>query len=546
MCKTPKYLTDSHGIRRYVPCGYCSECRSARVNNVALRAIGEGYLCKRKKGRAFFMTFTFNSLYLPQISFIYRNAQKTIPCFSRKYVKDFLKRLRKRLVEHDACATLKYVFVSEHGSRRGRPHHHSLFYLYGSSLSNIEFADLVRQEWSVNVGTNRKPVYESLGFIKCDYCRDTVASSRYCVKYISKDFGFEKATDYYGNTSAKSKQLRNELDSSTHFYKACLYNGAEMFYDTYFDTTQDGEAVPLSRVVCMRGIKHVLKTGKLKPFVQYEPCMFKDGKVQYEPIIHDDYWCFEESEVADFTTHNFYLTSKDLGFEWLLEQIDETALERASITLVGVKNGKQREYTYQLPSYLFKKLTQDSVDVMSVLPLKSLDKKQFKTKSYERVFFHNRKSLAANSKRVSDKCDKLARKVIQYSAEHNRETIPLDIWRTYLVRLYQANGFLIPKDYGLSPSLEKYLIPIDDEYNFISYNKYSCAYFGNSCIDTVQEINTELNTLLDPERKMFMILHDYFNDPLKKTFEMKMFAARILKIEAEKQIINDLYNTDYE
>lgn len=118
------------------------------------------------------MAFTFNSLYLPRISFIYYHEQKTFSCFSRKYVKDFLKRLRKRLVEHDADASLKYVFVSEHGSLRGRPHHHSVFYLYNSSLSNLEFADLCRQEWSVNVGTNRKPIYESLGFIKCDYCRD--------------------------------------------------------------------------------------------------------------------------------------------------------------------------------------------------------------------------------------------------------------------------------------------------------------------------------------------------------------------------------------
>lgn len=140
-----------------VPCGYCSECIKTK----------QMYLIQRVQMESldkyvFFATLTYDKEHLPSVV--------TSSGYDIKYadwhdLQNCLKRLRKSF-----SRPFKYLAVSERGSSRGRPHFHILFFVpkYESDLLSLpytlekELYDKLRFNWSRNVGTNRKPIYEPL------------------------------------------------------------------------------------------------------------------------------------------------------------------------------------------------------------------------------------------------------------------------------------------------------------------------------------------------------------------------------------------------
>lgn len=90
-----------------LPCGKCTECRSARAVEWAIRAKHEIALHNENS----FLTLTYNNESLPS-NFI-----------DKEPFQKFMKRLRKH-----AKSPLRYMVSHEYGSKTKRPHHHAIIF----------------------------------------------------------------------------------------------------------------------------------------------------------------------------------------------------------------------------------------------------------------------------------------------------------------------------------------------------------------------------------------------------------------------------------
>lgn len=149
--------TDSAYIA--VPCGYCSEC-------IALKQIGMIERCQMEstKNRFYFCTLTYRNEVLPETV---TSSGYTLNYPDFLHIELMLKRLSKYY------PSLRALFVSEYGGLRSRPHFHGLLAFPKSELKDFnaclsferELHDRVFNCWSVNVGSDRHPVY----FHNCEY-----------------------------------------------------------------------------------------------------------------------------------------------------------------------------------------------------------------------------------------------------------------------------------------------------------------------------------------------------------------------------------------
>lgn len=185
------YLHDCVSTKIQVPCGHCKECLNTRQSAFAVRCDIESL---KYISVPFMLTITYDNAHIPRFvkvgdildDFAYPNW---------KHVQDMMKRLRifiarnpdsnlsKLLVpfrhvqvrgRDRLLPPFKYVFVSEFGKNHLRPHFHALIY-FRSPYSrrddrfeiwrhNVEiaFGDWFKNNWSINVGTRKEPVYDLL------------------------------------------------------------------------------------------------------------------------------------------------------------------------------------------------------------------------------------------------------------------------------------------------------------------------------------------------------------------------------------------------
>lgn len=148
--------TDSAFIR--VPCGVCSECISLRQSNIVAR-------CRvlSMDHYIFFCTLTYNNESLPRLNV----NGRSIAYADYHDVQNMLKMLRK----HDITGrNFKYVFVSERGTERGRPHFHGLIFIPrhpgDDSIYPARLELLLRRHffkhWRRNYGSTRNPDWRPL------------------------------------------------------------------------------------------------------------------------------------------------------------------------------------------------------------------------------------------------------------------------------------------------------------------------------------------------------------------------------------------------
>lgn len=151
----PYYLT--------VPCGKCPECCNNSCNEWFTRSYFEW---TEHPVSTFFYTLTFNEEHLPHFM--------NIPCFNKKLVQKFIKRLRARLAP---SRTLKYLITSEFGETYGRPHHHVEFFV-SEWINPFQFYKLVEECWTYGFVKPGKNVGQV----------NNMNALRYVTKYITKDF----------------------------------------------------------------------------------------------------------------------------------------------------------------------------------------------------------------------------------------------------------------------------------------------------------------------------------------------------------------------
>lgn len=161
MCLSPltiKNYKDIHGKGTgyiTVPCGHCEQCLRNKQNYIVQRCqlLSKDHYC-------YMCTLTYNDDHLP---FFILNGQK-FSYASVKHVQNLFKLLRKYF-EYP----FKYLCVSERGKLRHRPHWHILFFVPYKNFDNIDalnierqLSNLVLKYWCINIGSTRKPIYESL------------------------------------------------------------------------------------------------------------------------------------------------------------------------------------------------------------------------------------------------------------------------------------------------------------------------------------------------------------------------------------------------
>lgn len=196
MCTSPitiynnsKYVNlHSFDVKRTVPCGYCWQCQLAKQSEIALRSYYEWQESLSLGSYAYWDTLTYREDKLPSVL--------GVPCFKKKDVQIFIKRLRDDLkakykIKRDA---FRYLVVGEYGGKFRRPHYHIIFFnkFPRWKCDVYQFHDLIYRNW-----------YEMNGItdIKHGYIPDQLeiksnAGLLYVTKYLYKDAGlFAKLRD---------------------------------------------------------------------------------------------------------------------------------------------------------------------------------------------------------------------------------------------------------------------------------------------------------------------------------------------------------------
>lgn len=151
----------SDTLSRYirVPCNHCSECIALRQSSVVQR-------CRTLSldHYIFFCTLTYSNEMLPKIT---TSSGYTISYVDISDLQKMFKRIRHA---NSFGKPFVYYFVSERGSKKGRPHVHGLIFIEkkksDDKLTPLLLEKVIRQtlfrEWRRNFGSDRKPIWKPL------------------------------------------------------------------------------------------------------------------------------------------------------------------------------------------------------------------------------------------------------------------------------------------------------------------------------------------------------------------------------------------------
>lgn len=173
------YIGAYSPVMLQVPCGKCCECRDQKAFDLQMRCEYALIGALSQGGYGFFDTLTYKPECLPH----YEN----IPCFSRKDVGAFIKRLRSRIDYHlrnnssyNAANVLDYCLVSEFGGDYGRPHYHILFFIScpASVLSVATLKWFITESWTYGFVDGMQHTY--------NHIINSTNIVRYITKYVTK------------------------------------------------------------------------------------------------------------------------------------------------------------------------------------------------------------------------------------------------------------------------------------------------------------------------------------------------------------------------
>lgn len=157
-----RLIHDTEAFYIRVPCGVCKECIALKQMEVVQRVQMEAM-----DSFLYFSTLTYNNDFLPRFTF--SNGIK-VPFADVSHLQNTIKRIRNNNL---FTRPFRYFAVSERGSSdtgTHRPHFHILWFLprydgelYSDGLSlEQRLHDVLLEQWSVNLGSKRKPHYEPL------------------------------------------------------------------------------------------------------------------------------------------------------------------------------------------------------------------------------------------------------------------------------------------------------------------------------------------------------------------------------------------------
>lgn len=244
-----------------VPCGRCDGCQKDKVNDLFVRLYYE-YIrtLDAKNGSVWLGTLTYEDSMLP------RNSDG-LPCFDKRHVQLFFKRLRKR-----SGLKFKDFYVTEYGGEFGRPHYHFLLFVEDfpvNSTNQFRLLQWVAESWTKIEDRNqnmRAMIYLGLYEMQRVDIRpvNDTKGLRYVAKYIGKQIGTE---DF----------LKSELEPwQGLFYHASIGLGDCILEYANRDVWQKGY------IECDGYRYNIPSYYKLKMQREYF-CTFENGSICYKP-----------------------------------------------------------------------------------------------------------------------------------------------------------------------------------------------------------------------------------------------------------------------
>lgn len=165
-CFSPRVLTNKAGKKVFASCGRCPACIAKRRAQVVslMRDYNEVFpYCE-------FITLTYSNENLPYFD----NGKVSFPALSRKDAQDFLKRLRKNIVNHGSKTDvppekgrIAYFLCGEYGPKTHRPHMHALVFHQSQKLCR-DFKGILLKSWK-------------LGFLDFSH-----SGNNGCIDYVAK------------------------------------------------------------------------------------------------------------------------------------------------------------------------------------------------------------------------------------------------------------------------------------------------------------------------------------------------------------------------
>lgn len=182
-----------------IPCGQCVACRLEYSRQWANRCMLE----LQYHDSAYFVTLTYDEEHIP-ISYYTDDATGEafpVGTLRKRDLQLFMKRLRFKFGEN-----IRFFAAGEYGSDTFRPHYHLI--IFGLHLDDLQVYKQQRgftyynspglqDVWSVNIGSNRCPRYEPLGYaVVAPVTWETCA---YTARYVMKKLKGPLAEwyDYY-------------------------------------------------------------------------------------------------------------------------------------------------------------------------------------------------------------------------------------------------------------------------------------------------------------------------------------------------------------
>lgn len=242
MCTSPLTITNQceqrhplHKLYYEVPCQHCQECRNQKVINYLVRNYVAFKDCEDAGGKGLFVTLTYDPEHVPTIN--------TVMCFSSEHIKNFNKRLRRRIAYHFGIMedAFKFWLVCEYGGLYGRPHYHILYYLcpeLSSKENIIAFCDQVRNAWMYgncdvcswdveSIEDGHKQYYLSMENIS-KHTLNSSAAIKYITKYLDK---YDDDKQYLKDSLAKQGILPEQVvTDSGRVYDRYIIDGVDVTY----------------------------------------------------------------------------------------------------------------------------------------------------------------------------------------------------------------------------------------------------------------------------------------------------------------------------
>lgn len=230
----------THKATMSVACGKCEQCQKKKQNDWLFRSVAEMQRVSKLKGFVLFPTLTYRNSDLP--CWYDSEFDYNIPVFDKSHFVSFRTKLRVYLkragFDFSGDNTIRYLYVTEYGEKKGRSHIHCLLFIpFDISITLLK--SLVKKAW----------IYGFVMYSKKGAKVQSVKGLEYVMKYMHKDmlyYNKYKVDDYIQLLKDKSELTditedeRNRLHSKLlAFMRHLPHHCQSMGFGSTFQLSDD-------------------------------------------------------------------------------------------------------------------------------------------------------------------------------------------------------------------------------------------------------------------------------------------------------------------